>query len=69
TFELILANHQRLSFCYLDIPEPLLQLSFANDIARLDHIWDDAGPKWDPKDCATVSSIKGVPVALCYWQE
>ncbi|KAJ3809343.1 hypothetical protein F5876DRAFT_21741, partial [Lentinula aff. lateritia] len=32
-------------------------------------IWDDAGPNWDPKDCATVSSIKGVPVALCYWQE
>ncbi|KAJ3927167.1 MAG: hypothetical protein NXY57DRAFT_1042647 [Lentinula lateritia] len=69
SFEIILANQKLLRFKYHDIPEPSLQLSFAHDIARLDRIWDDKGPHWDPMDCATVSSINGVPVALCYWQQ
>ncbi|KAJ4484560.1 hypothetical protein C8R41DRAFT_868552 [Lentinula lateritia] len=68
-FEIILANQNVLRFKYHDIPEPLLQLSFAHDIIRLDHIWDDKQPNWDPVDCATVSVINGVPVALCYWQQ
>ncbi|KAJ3904864.1 hypothetical protein F5879DRAFT_953002 [Lentinula edodes] len=68
-FEIILANQNVLRFKYHDIPEPLLQLSFAHDIIRLDRIWDDKRPNWDPVDCATVSVINGVPVALCYWQQ
>ncbi|KAJ4476811.1 hypothetical protein C8R41DRAFT_963939, partial [Lentinula lateritia] len=69
SFEIILANQKLLRFKYHDIPEPSLQLSFTHDIARLDRIWDDKGSHWDPMDCATVSSINGVPVALCYWQQ
>ncbi|KAF5375456.1 hypothetical protein D9757_009967 [Collybiopsis confluens] len=66
---------QILQFRYSEIPNPALQISFSDNIARLGRVWDDeadgndvhAEMKWDPADCANLLSINGTPVALRYW--
>ncbi|KAJ3859140.1 hypothetical protein EV359DRAFT_9544, partial [Lentinula novae-zelandiae] len=45
-------------------------ITFASNIPRLDHVWDDERPSWDPEDCSkNLLSINGTPIALRYWQD
>ncbi|KAJ3753402.1 hypothetical protein EV360DRAFT_87831 [Lentinula raphanica] len=45
-------------------------ISFSGCIDRLDRVWDDERPNWDPRDCGqNLLKINGVPIALQYWQE
>ncbi|KAF9056886.1 hypothetical protein BDP27DRAFT_1454275 [Rhodocollybia butyracea] len=69
TYTIFLAQRRPLSFNYSDIPDLTQQLSFANDIPRLDRIWDDEGANWNAEECRKISSIKGIAVALRYWRE
>lgn len=68
TFTIIIGNSKHLTFKYTDILDPP-QLTFANNIPRLDRLWDDEGPNWDPVDCSKVSIISGTTVALRYWPD
>ncbi|KAF9067475.1 hypothetical protein BDP27DRAFT_1364917 [Rhodocollybia butyracea] len=69
TYTIFLAQRRPLSFNYSDIPDLTQQLSFANDIPRLDRIWDDEGANWNAEECRKISSINGIAVALRYWRE
>ncbi|KAJ3834183.1 hypothetical protein F5878DRAFT_631192 [Lentinula raphanica] len=69
SFVLRIAHGQTFSFKLSDVRVPD-QLTFAPDIPRLDRVWDDEGPNWDPIDCGTnILSIKGIPIALRYWPD
>ncbi|KAJ4486413.1 hypothetical protein C8R41DRAFT_921285 [Lentinula lateritia] len=44
-------------------------ITFATNISRLDRVWDDERPNWDPEDCGKrLLSINGIPIALRYWR-
>ncbi|KAJ3870872.1 hypothetical protein F5051DRAFT_434300, partial [Lentinula edodes] len=52
-----------------DLCEPP-SITFATNISRLDRVWDDEQPSWDPEDCGkNLLSINGVPIALRYWRD
>lgn len=52
-----------------DLREPP-SITFATNISRLDRVWDDEQPGWDPEDCGkNLLSINGAPVALRYWRD
>ncbi|KAJ3902404.1 hypothetical protein F5879DRAFT_991070 [Lentinula edodes] len=52
-----------------DLREPP-SITFATNISRLDRVWDDEQPSWDPEDCGTnLLSINGAPIALRYWRD
>ncbi|KAJ3850948.1 hypothetical protein EV368DRAFT_2754, partial [Lentinula lateritia] len=64
-----IAHGRSLNFESADICDPR-QISFATNIPRLEHVWDDEGPNWDPADCGVnLLSINGTPIALRYWPE
>lgn len=64
-----IAHGQLLHFKSADVHDPR-QISFATNISRLERVWDDEGPNWDPVDCGTnLLSISGTPIALRYWPE
>ncbi|KAJ3973921.1 hypothetical protein EV361DRAFT_975338, partial [Lentinula raphanica] len=44
------------------------QMSFAGDIERLNRVWDDEGPDWDPVDCSNLLSLNGIPIAVRHWR-
>ncbi|KAJ3914223.1 hypothetical protein F5877DRAFT_18082, partial [Lentinula edodes] len=45
-------------------------ITFATNIPRLDRVWDDERPNWDPEDCGKrLLSINGIPIALRYWRD
>ncbi|KAJ3930206.1 MAG: hypothetical protein NXY57DRAFT_1040177 [Lentinula lateritia] len=47
-----------------DLREPP-SITFASNIPRLDHVWDDERPSWDPEDCGkNLLSINGTPITL-----
>ncbi|KAF9072470.1 hypothetical protein BDP27DRAFT_1320516 [Rhodocollybia butyracea] len=68
TYAVMLAGTQALTFTYNDIPDPR-QISFADDIPRLDRVWDDERANWDASECSKLLVIKGTPVALRYWPD
>ncbi|KAJ4499946.1 hypothetical protein C8R41DRAFT_812696 [Lentinula lateritia] len=52
-----------------DLREPP-SITFATNISRLDRVWDDEQPSWDPEDCGTnLLSVNGAPIALRYWRD
>ncbi|GAW07617.1 protein [Lentinula edodes] len=52
-----------------DLREPP-SITFASNIPRLDRVWDDERPSWDPEDCGkNLLSINGTPIALRYWRD
>ncbi|KAF8827161.1 hypothetical protein HHX47_DHR5000771 [Lentinula edodes] len=52
-----------------DLREPP-SITFASNIPRLDRVWDDERPSWDPQDCGkNLLSINGTPIALRYWRD
>ncbi|KAJ3870323.1 hypothetical protein EV359DRAFT_76020 [Lentinula novae-zelandiae] len=60
---------QVIKYKFCDVREPR-QISFATNIARLDKVWDDEGPNWDPSDCRkNLLKINGVAIALRYWRD
>ncbi|KAJ3901074.1 hypothetical protein F5879DRAFT_808005 [Lentinula edodes] len=64
-----IAHGQLVNFESADIRDPR-QISFATNIPRLERVWDDEGPNWDPADCgANLLLINGTPIALRYWPE
>ncbi|KAJ3804795.1 hypothetical protein F5876DRAFT_82601 [Lentinula aff. lateritia] len=64
-----IAHGRSLNFESADICDPR-QISFATNIPRLECVWDDEGPNWDPADCGVnLLSINGTPIALRYWPE
>ncbi|KAJ3809375.1 hypothetical protein F5876DRAFT_66504 [Lentinula aff. lateritia] len=68
TFSLAIGHGQIIRYKYSDIREPR-QISFATNIVRLDHVWDDESLNWDPIDCArNLLQINGTVIALRYWQ-
>ncbi|KAJ3731767.1 hypothetical protein DFJ43DRAFT_361546 [Lentinula guzmanii] len=68
TFVLKIADGKTVTFKQSDVRAPN-QVSFATNISRLDRVWDDESPNWDPVDCGTrLLSINGVPIALRYWR-
>ncbi|KAJ3712995.1 hypothetical protein DFJ43DRAFT_50271, partial [Lentinula guzmanii] len=68
TFVLKMADGKTVTFKQSDVRTPN-QVSFATDISRLNRVWDDESPDWDPVDCGTrLLSINGVPIALRYWR-
>jgi hypothetical protein len=48
-----------------DVPNPSV-VSFVEDIARLNRIWDDTSTFWTPGDCAL--RIHGHPITLVHWK-
>ncbi|GAW08630.1 protein [Lentinula edodes] len=64
---LTIAHRKVIKYQYSDVREPR-QISFVADIARLDRVWDDEGPNWDPLDCGkNLLEINGASIALRYW--
>lgn len=68
TYTITIGNGERVTFKYVDILDPP-QLTFATNIPRLDRVWDDERPNWDADDCAKISVLRGVTVALRYWPD
>ncbi|GAW03847.1 hypothetical protein LENED_005599 [Lentinula edodes] len=65
--QLTIAHGKVIKYQYSEVREPR-QISFVADVARLDCVWDDEGPNWDPLDCGkNLLEINGTPVALRYW--
>jgi hypothetical protein len=53
------------TFTNEDVPNPPA-ISFVEDIARLNRIWDDTSTFWNPADC--VLCIRDYPIALIHWK-
>ncbi|KAJ3846074.1 hypothetical protein EV368DRAFT_89583, partial [Lentinula lateritia] len=66
--ELTVGHGQVICYKYREVREPR-QISFVTDIARLDRVWDDEQPNWDPVDCGSLLEINGAPIALKYWKQ
>jgi hypothetical protein len=54
-----------ITFTNADVPNPPV-ISFVDDIARLNQIWDDTSSFWNPADCAL--RIHDHPIALVHWK-
>ncbi|KAJ3711922.1 hypothetical protein C8R42DRAFT_687701 [Lentinula raphanica] len=68
-YELTIGHGQVIRYRLSSIREPNM-ISFSGSIDRLDRVWDDERPNWDPTDCGqNLLKINGVPIALRYWQE
>ncbi|KAJ3846397.1 hypothetical protein EV368DRAFT_69959 [Lentinula lateritia] len=66
--EVTIGHGQVIYYKYREVREPR-QISFVTDIARLDRVWDDEQPNWDPVDCGSLLEINGAPIALKYWKQ
>jgi hypothetical protein len=60
-----LGDGTRVEFTANDIG-PAPAISFANDLPRLNRMWDDTSEFWDGH---SVLVIKGVPIPIVYWKE
>ncbi|KIJ08193.1 hypothetical protein PAXINDRAFT_54741, partial [Paxillus involutus ATCC 200175] len=60
-----LGDRSILTLTPADIPDPVA-VSFANDIPRLNTMWDDVTPHWQGE---SVLKIKGHPIAIERWPE
>ncbi|KAJ3727516.1 hypothetical protein C8R42DRAFT_655819 [Lentinula raphanica] len=68
-YELTIGHGQVIRYRLSSVREPNM-ISFSGSIDRLDRVWDDERPNWDPTDCGqNLLKIDGVPIALRYWQE
>ncbi|KAJ3915736.1 hypothetical protein F5877DRAFT_69613 [Lentinula edodes] len=69
TNKLTIGHGKAIYYKYSQVHEPR-QISFVTDIARLDRVWDDEQPNWDPLDCGrNLLAINGTPIALKYWKQ
>ncbi|KAJ3926530.1 MAG: hypothetical protein NXY57DRAFT_1112400 [Lentinula lateritia] len=69
TNKLTVGHGKAIFYKYSQVHEPC-QISFVTDIARLDCVWDDEQPNWDPLDCGrNLLEINGTPIALKYWKQ
>ena len=59
------ANGITLEFADTDVPAPPA-VSFADNLALLNQMWDDAAPHW--QGCSELV-ICGVPVPVKYWKD
>ncbi|KAJ3919639.1 hypothetical protein F5877DRAFT_77845 [Lentinula edodes] len=67
--KLTIGHGKAIYYKYSQVHEPR-QISFVADIARLDRVWDDEQPNWDPLDCGrNLLEINGSPIALKYWKQ
>ncbi|KAH7904262.1 hypothetical protein BJ138DRAFT_1073587 [Hygrophoropsis aurantiaca] len=58
-------NGVTLTFTSSDVPDPVA-ISFADNIPRLNAMWDDTAPHWGHE---SVLHVKGVPVPIAYWPD
>lgn len=65
TRALKLGNGVTICFTEADVPNPPA-LTFANDISRLNCVWDDTSEFWDVTQAPF--AVKGEPIALVHWQ-
>jgi hypothetical protein len=65
TRALELGNGVTIRFTEADVPNPPA-LTFANDISRLNCVWDDTSEFWDATQAPF--AVKGEPIALVHWQ-
>lgn len=50
----------------INIPCPP-RVSFSKDIEKLNRVWDDLSPSWNPAESALI--IDGKPVPVKYWRD
>ncbi|KAJ3844847.1 hypothetical protein EV361DRAFT_942974 [Lentinula raphanica] len=67
-FHLKIGHGQVITYTENDLRTPK-QVSFAPDIIRLNRVWDDEGPDWDPIDCGNILSLNNIPIAVRYWRD
>lgn len=65
TRTIVLGNETCLEFTEQDVGPPPV-ISFANDLPRLNRMWDDTSANWDGH---SVLVIKGIPIPIIYWKE
>jgi hypothetical protein len=62
---LVLGNGHCLQFTLDDVPDPPA-VSFANDIPRLNGMWDDTTLHWSGESCLVIG---GLPIPVVYWPD
>lgn len=65
TQTLVLGDKTQITFMAADVKAPPI-ISFAHDIAGLNHLWDDTSSNWDNKSPLVIC---GRPIFLMYWRD
>lgn len=65
TRTITLAGHFKLTFTESDVPHAP-SVSFANDLDKLNHMWDDISTHWNGH---SVLVIRNHPIAIVHWKQ